>query len=341
MSDLIRSAIGIGIIVLFGFSGLYLRKKIFGLLHKIASRTSWKGDDLVISALKSPFVLWCILLGVYVAIVYVQIPSNISIIANKVLFSTLIISITAVIAKICVSFSTLYAEKLGTNTDIVRSVIYAMVFAIGLMFLFNALGISIAPLLTTLGIGGLAVALGLQDTLANLFSGLYITAAKQVRIGDYIKLDSGEEGYVVDISWRTTKIKPLHNNLILVPNFKLGEAIITNYYLPEKELAVKLEVGVHYDSDLERVEKVTVETAEELMQKINGAVAGFKPFIRYHTFDSSSINFTVFLRAKEFVDHYLITHEFIKELHKRYAQEDIVIPYPIRAINYSQEKVEV
>lgn len=343
MLEILKAVIGISIVSIFSLVGLYLRKRLFKYLHQIASRTSWEGDDIIIEAIKAPFLLWCIIAGSYVAFSFISLPENISVIVNKILSSVVIISVTFVAAGIAIKLITLYANKFGSAialTGITKTIVNVLVFSVGVMILLNTLGVSIAPLLTTLGIGGLAVALGLQDTLSNLFSGFYVTAAKQIRIGDYIKLDTGEEGYVVDISWRTTKIKPLHNNLILVPNSKLGQAVITNYYLPEKELAVRVEVGVHYDSDLEKVEKVTCKVAEEVMKKINGEHVQFKPFMRYHTFDSSSINFTVIMRAREFMDHYLIKHEFIKELHKRYAKEGIVIPYPIRAINYAQEKAE-
>jgi small-conductance mechanosensitive channel len=86
------------------------------------------------------------------------------------------------------------------------------------------------------------------------------------------------------------------------------------------------------------VEKVTIDVAKETLEQVPGGIKDFQPFIRFHTFDASSINFTVILRAREFVDNYLIKHEFIKRLQRRYAREGIVIPYPIRAVNYSQEK---
>ncbi|MBU1148046.1 MAG: mechanosensitive ion channel family protein, partial [Candidatus Omnitrophica bacterium] len=138
--------------------------------------------------------------------------------------------------------------------------------------------------------------------------------------------------------WRTTWVRMLPNNVVVIPNKVLVSSKILNYYYPQKELAVLVQVGVHYDSDLKHVEKVTCEVAKEVMKKVQGGVPEFDPFIRYHTFADFSINFTVILRAKEFVDNYLIKHEFIKRLHERYAKEGINIPYPIRAINYAQEK---
>ena len=112
----------------------------------------------------------------------------------------------------------------------------------------------------------------------------------------------------------------------------------TTIDIPEKELAVLVNLSVHYNSDLKKVEQVTIETAREVMKEVRGGVPTFEPFIRYNTFGDSGIGFTVILRGKEFVDQYLIKHEFIKRLHEHYRCEGIVIPYPIRAINYDQEK---
>jgi small-conductance mechanosensitive channel len=208
---------------------------------------------------------------------------------------------------------------------------------IGVLIMLQSLGISITPIITALGVGGLAVALALQDTLSNLFSGLQILISRQLRPGDYIRLDTGEEGYVADITWRNTTIRALPNNMIVVPNAKLASSIIvTNYYMPEQEMSVLVQVGVAYESDLEKVEKVTIEVAKEVMKEVPGGVPEFEPFTRYHTFADFSINFSVILRAKEVVDQYLIKHEFVKRLHRRYLKEGIQIPFPIRTIHMKE-----
>lgn len=224
------------------------------------------------------------------------------------------------------------------STSIFRNLSKLLVFLIGIMVILQSLGISITPILTALGVGGLAAALALQPTLANLFSGLQIIAAKQLHPGDYIKLDSGEEGYVTDITWRNTTIRALPNNMIIVPNSKLASTIFTNYYQPQQETAVLIQVGVSYDSDLQKVEKATIEVGTKVMKEVEGGVPEFEPFIRYHTFDDFSINFTVILRTKEYVGNYLIKHEFIKMLHERYDKEGITIPFPIRTVYMTEEK---
>jgi small-conductance mechanosensitive channel len=113
------------------------------------------------------------------------------------------------------------------------------------------LGISITPIITAFGVGGLAVALALQDTLANLFSGIYLILSNNIRPDDYIKLDSGEEGYIIDITTRVTKMRTLSKNVVVNPNQKLSRAIITNYYLPGKSMGISIRFSVSRDVDLE------------------------------------------------------------------------------------------
>jgi small-conductance mechanosensitive channel len=168
--------------------------------------------------------------------------------------------------------------------------------------------------------------------LANLFAGIHILASRKVEPGDYIKLDSGEEGFVVDVNWRQTTVRQLRNNIIVVPNAKLADAIVTNFNQPEQEMSVLVQVGVGYDSDLNQVEQETIEVACEVMREVEGGVPEHEPSIRYHTFGDSSINFSVILRAAEFTDQYLVTHEFVKRLHARYRTAGIQIPFPIRTL---------
>jgi len=321
--------------------GYFIRKIIFVQLARWSKNSKTQIDDVIIAAIRGPFIIWFLMLGIYFAFETTKLPANIVHIIDKILLVLGIFSVSLVIANISTKLIKIYSGKVETAlpvTSLTQNISRIIIFSIGILIILNSLGISITPILATLGVGGLAVALALQDTLSNLFAGFHIIVARQIRIGDYVKLESGEEGYVADINWRTTKIKMLPNNVVLVPNAKLTQAIITNYYLPDKEMAVLVNLGVHYNSDLKKVEKVTCEVAKEVMQNVPGGVPEFEPFIRYNNFGDFSIGLTVILRAKEFVDQYLIKHEFIKRLHERYAKEGIVIPYPIRAVNYEQEK---
>jgi small-conductance mechanosensitive channel len=330
------------IYIIGGFvAGFVLEKIVLAELRHIAKKTPWKGDIVIINSLRGMVIIWLLIAGIYGAILNIPMSPNLLIHLKQILLVIVLLSGTIVLAKMTAGFVTIYVQREDVplpSTSIFRNLTKLLVFLIGIMVILQSLGISITPILTALGVGGLAAALALQPTLANLFSGLQIIAAKELHPGDYIKLDSGEEGYVVDITWRNTIIRALPNNMIIVPNSKLASAIITNYYQPQQETAVLIQVGVSYDSDLKKVEKVTIEVGKEVMKEVEGGVPEFEPFIRYHTFDDSSINFTVILRTKEYVGNYLIKHEFIKRLHERYDKEGIVIPFPIRTVYMTEEK---
>ena len=319
--------------------GQFIKGVVCRKLAAIAKKTTWQWDEVVIGAIRKAAPFWSVLLGLYIALGFWPGPAHLSNTLTSVLFVLVALSATllaaGIMSKLVVLYGSTFQQALPI-TSLTQNITRIVIVAIGLLMILNGLGISIAPILTALGVGGLAVALALQDTLSNLFAGFYITVSRQIRIGGYVKLESGEEGYGTDVGWRATQIRMLPNNVVLVPNTKLASAIITNYYLPDKELAVLVQVGVDYASDLEHVERVTVEVAKEVMQTVPGGVPTFEPFIRYHTFADFSINFTVILRAKEFVDQYLLKHEFVKRLHKRYDQEGITIPFPIRTIHMQQ-----
>jgi small-conductance mechanosensitive channel len=254
---------------------------------------------------------------------------------NKALIVLVGVSITLVAASVAASMTRDYARRVQGDlpvSSLSQNVARILIVLVGALTILHGLGVSIAPMLTALGVGGLAVALALQDTLANLFAGIHVSLAQQVRVGDYIRLDTGEEGYLIDIAWRSASIRMLANNVVIVPNAKLAQAIVTNYTLNEKEMSVLVQVGVDYASDLAHVERVTIDVARQVMETVPGGVPTHDPFIRYHTFADSSVNFSVILRAREFVDQYLIKHEFVMRLHDRYAREGITIPFPIRTL---------
>jgi small-conductance mechanosensitive channel len=278
---------------------------------------------------------WSLLVGVWVAAGYWPLTAEGHLLVGRVVFVVGAASVTLAVAAIASRSVDAYGAVIAPAlpvSSLTRNIAWALIAVLGLLVILNGLGVSITPMLTALGVGGLAVALALQEPLANFFAGLFITLAGQIRVGDYVKLDSGQEGYVADFSWRSTRLRMLANNLVVVPNSKLAQAILVNHHLPSQDLAVLVEVGVDYSSDLRHVERVVMDVGQSVMREVPGGVADFDPFIRYHTFGDSSINFTVILRAREFVDQYLIKHEFIKRLHTRFDQEGIMIPFPIRTI---------
>ena len=330
------------VIYLFWVTVLIVLKKIaFNKIKAFCARTDTLLDDILISALDLPLTLMIFVSGAFVLDNLFDFGSGSELLKliDLAFKATAMIAVIIFFNRLFKGLIDLYAEKmpaLKASKGVIHVVAKVVVFGLGVLILLDNFGISITPILASLGVGSLAVALALQPTMENFFAGLQILVDKPVTVGQFIKLDSGEEGYVQKVGWRSTWIRMLPNNVVVIPNNVLVNSRVLNYYYPEKEMAVLVQVGVHYDSDLEHVEKVTIEVGEETMKTVQGGVPEFLPFIRYHTFNDFSIDFTVILRAKEFVDNYMIKHEFIKRLHKRYAKEGIVIPYPIRTLDWNE-----
>lgn len=292
-----------------------------------------------VAAVREVLVVWLVIAGAYAAIAILPLSRPTNAFAHQVLLVLLIASATLVAARLAavgVRRFALRAEGSVVYGSIFLNITRLVVISIGLLIILQSLGISITPILTALGVGGLAVALALQDTLANLFAGIHVIASKYVKGGDYVRLDSGEEGYVVDINWRHTSLRQIPDNLILVPNAKLASTIVTNFHRPAQPMGVPVELGVSYDSDLEEVERVTLEVAREALQAVEGGVHSFEPWVWFDEFSDYSINFTVYLRVREYYQQYPLRHDFIKRLHRRYAAEGIEIPFPVQTVFWKE-----
>jgi small-conductance mechanosensitive channel len=216
-------------------------------------------------------------------------------------------------------------KKLRQIPRIITLIYNIILYLIALMIILDHFQIKLTLLIATLGISGLAFGLAMQNALSNFFAGLYLISDKPIKVGDFIEIEKGPSGFVEDIGWRSTRIKTLSNTIIIVPNSKLAESIVINNSLPDNEIYVLIECGVSSKSDLKKVEKITNEVAKKIQRTVPGAVKNFEPFMRYHTFGDSKINFTVKLRAEKFKDRYLIIHEFIKALKERFDEEKIEI----------------
>ena len=326
------------ILILIGFivAGYVLRIVLNVYVTRVTKKTKTRIDDIIIDAIKVPIVLIFLIMGIRFALERATfIPTDIAEHIPTVSHLLIILIAALVAARIAAGILKYFGvvrPSIKTLVPTLQKIMTIIVYFVAFILVLDALGIQVTALVAAFGIGGIAIAFALQGTLSEFFAGIYIMTDRPVRVGDYVELESGRKGYVIDVGWRSTRIRELPNNIIVVPNSKLAGSIITNFYLPEPEMACLVQVGVAYNSDLEKVERVTIDVGKKVLKKVTGGVLEFDPFIRYHTFSDFSINFTVILRVKEFVDKYLITHEFVKELHKRYKKEGIEIPFPIRTV---------
>ena len=293
-----------------------------------------------INAMKGVPISLTLVVGLYWIVNTIDIPPSLTKLFSYILFTVIILSITRVAARTINGFISLHIESSQQKlpkTTLLNTILNVVIYAMGVLVVLQYYGISIAPILTAMGVGGMAVALALQETLANIFSGLHLILSKQLRLDDYIKLSTGEEGRVTDITWRFTTIVPAGGgNMIVIPNQKIASSNITNYSMPRKDIVISIPVGVAYDSDLDKVERVTLDVAKEVMAQIDKDVK-MEPAVRFHTFGESSIDFNVVLHSSYFEHQFLLKHEFIKALTRRYREEGIEIPYPTRTVLQPEE----
>jgi small-conductance mechanosensitive channel len=323
---------------------LIARAVAFRILHAWARKTETQVDDLIIKSLRTPSVFWSIALGIYLGVVLSDLPAKYVGTISRLIHVIVIFSITVAAANLSGRAFTHYIVKANLpfkTTGLAYGIMKGAIYVIGILIILTVLGISITPLITALGVGGLAVALALQDTLANLFAGMHILVEKSIRVGDFIRLESGQEGYVDDITWRTTRIRMLPNNMVVIPNSKLAQSVVTNYYLPEKRMSLLIPVGVSYSSDPEKVERVLVEEARKAVGDIPGLLGDPEPFVRFIPgFGESSLDFTLVCQVREFTDQYPVQHELRKRIFKRFRQEGIEIPFPHRTVYVREDKGE-
>jgi small-conductance mechanosensitive channel len=310
--------------------GVLFKKYGVKLIKKLLLKAGFVLQEEIIVLLGNYISFWFLVLAVYSAFLNapIYVPAN----ANKILYVVFAFSIVifaaTIVSKLIHRF---IPEKIGA------SITKFSVIFIGSVLILNQIGIKLTPILTALGIGSLAVALALQDTLANFFAGVNILASKQVTRGDYIQLDSGHEGTVVGLNWKTTFIKEISNTVIMIPNSKISSAIIKSFHFKELDVSVIVNCGVAYGSDLEYVEKIAVLAAQEVVDKYDTAIKSYAPRVRFTDFGDSSIKFSLFFRVKDVYSVLLIKSEVIKNIYKKFREEKIQIPFPQRVVTINNQ----
>ncbi|MGB9455035.1 MAG: mechanosensitive ion channel family protein [Bryobacteraceae bacterium] len=332
-----------GIVFVVSFAIAYLvRSLILHGLRAWVARTGSRPGHVLWTALSGPTTIWALILAVHLAIQSSQLPRIVTDkYAPKILIALWIASFTLMAIRIAGDLVRAYGSQIPGAlpvTTLTTTLAQLTALVIGLLLLLSAEDVQVTPILTALGVGGLAVALAMQDTLSNLFAGFYIAVSRQMRLNDYIKLASGEEGYVSDIGWRSTAIRSLGNSLVIVPNSKLAQTIVTNYHLPEQRMSSSLQVNVGYDADPDQVEHLLVEIATAGAKDIPGLLAEPAPSATLDPgFGDFALGFTLNYQIAEFSQQYGIRHQLRKRILRRLREEGIAIPYPTREIRLDRD----
>ena len=320
-------------------------KVIYPVVLRFTNFTPTNLDVSLVRAFRRPLTLGILLSGLYLAVALpFELPLTVKHTIDRAAgIIGLVLGIFAATRVVSALF-TWYYDEIAPHTPstlddrimpMLRRIATGLVYALGVLLVLDLLNVNISPILASLGLGGLAVALALQPTLANLFAGTYVMTEGVVHPGDYIQLEDGVAGYVIDVGWRSTRLRTWTNNLVVVPNSRFAETIITNYQGPIPAVNIYLTCGVSLDSDLVLVEQVCREEMERLLDTDPRAVKEYGAYFAYESFDDSNITFYLFIQARDRIASFEVQSELIRFVQQRFQEEGIVINYPMRTINFA------
>ena len=337
--------VAIGGVIAAALTAAVVHLLLYPLAMRIGKSTPTELDDILIRASRWPVSVGIVLLGIYLSVTLVfdltATQLDIVDIVFKVAGTLTGISLVVRLVSRCLDWLA-YRQMRGTARrqidsrllPTLRRTLIALVYVLGALLLLSVLGIPISPLIAGLGLGGVAVALAIQPTLSNLFAGTYVMTEGVVSPGDYIEMEGGIAGYVLEVGWRSTRLRTWSNNLVVVPNARFAETIITNYYEPEPPVNVFLTCGASYDSNLARVEVVSMEVMNTVLDTSPHGVKEYGAYFGFDNFGDSNVDFWLFVQARDRLASFELRSALIHELHRRFDEEGIVINYPVRSIQF-------
>ncbi|MBS3067060.1 mechanosensitive ion channel family protein [Candidatus Micrarchaeota archaeon] len=339
----------VGFLTLFTIlilSSYLLATIITKLLSFLSRRTKTTLDDEILKKLKTPLFIFFLLTAIEISILafYEDVQFYGVALTNLYLISLFILvafTINRLIDALLVWYGKEIAiarkQKKEEAFPFVRNVVKVLIYIAFLVIILERLGIEVAPLIAGLGIVGLAVALALQDTLSNFFAGIHILADRPVREGDYVRLENNMEGTIERIGWRSTKLKRLDNNEVIIPNAKLAQSTIINFSVPNEKTGMLYEIGVDYNEDIDKVEKIIYNALKKVQNEHPDFVKDSEPWVRFDKFGDYALIFKYGYMVNNFLAQFSVLKTVNKELFYEFKKNKINIPFPVRTI-YNEKK---
>jgi small-conductance mechanosensitive channel len=310
-----------------------------GIVRMLVRRTRTDLDDLMLDAVRRPLV---VILSVVFALVLVRLDWVVRRVPPEAVaaferFQVALLVLAGAYAVVRIIRGML--RRPGTRFARVRAVgnlvsrlVAISVYTIAFLTVLSQYGISITPILTSLGIAGLAVALALQDTLANFFAGMWIQTGRAMRPGHYIRLEDLKlEGHVVDVGWRTTLIKTTSNNVVVVPNAKLAQSIVTDHNLPDLTVSATLAFTLPLDTDPQAVERMLTEEVQAARAEAP-ALLDTPPIVRLNGFGEYGLQFLLIFFVTTFNDQFAVQDVLRRRALARFRAEGLEMPVPVREV---------
>lgn len=300
---------------------------------KATAKTKTNIDDEFIKKVSKPVNITILLIGLRIALEEIPLSQSVDEIFGRIVSSVIILMVAYIIylfVDIVLFFflrSKIKGGSQGTRESLlslVNSVLRVAWVVLAVLYILDLWGVQIGPLLAGLGIAGLAVALALQPTLGNVFSGISILLDKSVKVGDLVYLDAETKGKILHVGLRSTKIVTFDNELIIVPNSKLADSRIQNVALPEKKSRAVIPFSVAYGSDINKVKKLIL--AE--IKKIKHAVHDPEPAVRFVEMADSALKFKAYFHVDDYDNRFESIDEANTKIYNALNKAGIAIPFP-------------
>jgi small-conductance mechanosensitive channel len=260
---------------------LWLRRIAYRAFERWSKKSKWEGSQIIVRSTRTPFLYWFLLIGAYIAIQISSLDPEWRLIAHRILASLFIVSVGLIIASLAGRLARQYVGKLGRlkiPTNLLINVVRITIYVIGALIILDIWGAPTTPIILLLFAVIVLAALAFKDIIANIASAFELVRGRQIDVGDFVRLESGEEGYVTDVGWRTTGIRALDGNLIVVPNSRLVQSTVINYGHPLKKATAPFRF--YSRLNLKEVTGMEARNLKELvanLKKVPGSV------IYYHT----------------------------------------------------------
>lgn len=304
------------------------------ILKPLTKKTNTKIDDLIVRNLSSVIFYIIIAVGLKVSLTFVALDSfYYHCIVDTFLIITVTILVVKIVNDLAHHWKKDWALKTASTADdrlipMIEKIAKVIIIALAVIFIFDSWNVDISPLLATAGIAGIAVSFAVKDSLANILGGLQLVLDKTFKVGDKVKLESGELGVILDIGLRSTKLKTYDNEVIYIPNGYLANAKVRNYTVPDLKLRVNVNFGVAYGSDTDKVRDIVLRT----LKKMDSVLDDPEPVVQFLEMSDFSLDFIARVWVKDYQEAYSMKLQTTDEIYKALNREGINIPFPTHTV---------
>ncbi|MBI2541677.1 mechanosensitive ion channel family protein [Candidatus Woesearchaeota archaeon] len=315
------------------------------IILRLTKKTKTEVDDLIVSKTSKPLSLILLLVGLRLAIIPHPIKPQILDIFEHSLSSLIIAIVTYIVIIVLDILISNWGEKFASRTESKFDDEVVVLFQrfsrivlsfVGLIFILQVWGVQVGPLLASLGIAGLAVAFALQSTLGNIFGGISLIVDRSITVNDFIKLDDNTQGFVLDIGLRSTKIRSIDGDLIIMPNGKLADSKIYNYHQPMPTTRVTVDFAAEYGSDAEKIKKIVLNE----LSNMKLALKEPSPQVLFDQLGEFALQFKALFWVISIEKRAEAKEAATAAIYNALNKNKIKIPFPTRTIYMKDSKEE-